>query len=124
MTISQGEAVNLSNFTTKKLNEMIKEFPKIFERLSEMMKKIEDHFKDMHYIEFTVENGELYLLQTRVGKRTAMACVKIAIDMMKEFNPEEGYFTHISHYLGKHDDVYSELPSNMHLAYDGLKIKI
>ncbi len=47
-----------------------------------------------------------------------------AIEMMKELNPEKGYFTHISHYLGKHEDVSQELPENIHLAYDGLKITI
>ncbi len=47
-----------------------------------------------------------------------------AIAMMEELQPEVGYFTHISHYLGKHEDVEKDLPENMHLAYDGLKIKI
>jgi phosphoribosyl 1,2-cyclic phosphate phosphodiesterase len=47
-----------------------------------------------------------------------------AIEMMKELNPEMGYFTHISHYLGKHEDVSQELPENIHLAYDGLKITV
>lgn len=47
-----------------------------------------------------------------------------AVEMMKELNPEKGYFTHISHYLGKHEDVSQELPGNMQLAYDGLKITV
>jgi len=47
-----------------------------------------------------------------------------AIEMMKELNPEKGYFTHISHYLGKHDEVNAELPDNMELAYDGLQLEV
>jgi len=47
-----------------------------------------------------------------------------AIEMMQELNPENGYFTHISHYLGKHEDVSKELPANLYLAYDGLKITV
>jgi phosphoribosyl 1,2-cyclic phosphate phosphodiesterase len=46
-----------------------------------------------------------------------------AVDLMKEFNPEKGYFTHISHYLGLHDEVNTELPENMQLAYDGLELE-
>ena len=47
-----------------------------------------------------------------------------AVDLMKELNPEKGYFTHISHYLGAHDEVNAELPDNMELAYDGLEIVV
>ena len=46
-----------------------------------------------------------------------------AVTLMKELNPERGYFTHISHYLGKHDEVNKELPENMYLAYDGLQLE-
>ena len=47
-----------------------------------------------------------------------------AVEMMKELNPEKGYFTHISHYLGSHEEVSRELPDNMELAYDGLTIRL
>ncbi len=58
--------------------------PKIYKQLLDIRKKLESHFKDMQDLEFTIEDGNLYLLQTRSGKRTAMAAVKIAVDMVKE----------------------------------------
>lgn len=58
--------------------------PKIYKQLIDIRKKLENHFKDMQDLEFTIEEGNLYLLQTRSGKRTAMATVKIAVDMVKE----------------------------------------
>jgi phosphoribosyl 1,2-cyclic phosphate phosphodiesterase len=47
-----------------------------------------------------------------------------AIEMMQELNPDMGYFTHISHYLGKHEEVSKNLPANINLAYDGLTIRV
>ncbi|RKZ25834.1 pyruvate, phosphate dikinase [bacterium] len=58
--------------------------PEIFQELCEIRKKLEHHFRDMQDIEFTIERGKLWLLQTRTGKRTALAAVKIAVDMVKE----------------------------------------
>ena len=58
--------------------------PKIYEQLKEVAEKLERHFRDMQDFEFTVEDGRLYLLQTRNGKRTAQAAVKIAVDMVRE----------------------------------------
>uniref|UniRef100_A0A7C4Y918 Pyruvate, phosphate dikinase n=1 Tax=candidate division WOR-3 bacterium TaxID=2052148 RepID=A0A7C4Y918_UNCW3 len=59
-------------------------FPSIYKQLLDVRKKLESHLKDMQDLEFTIEDGKLYLLQTRAGKRTAMAAVKIAVDMVKE----------------------------------------
>jgi len=81
---AQGEDVVAGIRTPKKLSEMEEEFPKIHEQLIAAMNKLENHYRDMQDIEFTVEKGILYLLQTRNGKRTPSAAVKIAVDMFKE----------------------------------------
>ncbi|GAH67887.1 unnamed protein product, partial [marine sediment metagenome] len=70
--------------TPKKLEEMDKEFPKIYKELKSTMVKLEKHYRDMQDIEFTIEDGKLFILQTRNGKRTPSAAVKIAVDMVKE----------------------------------------
>jgi len=81
---AQGEDVVAGIRTPKKLEEMKEEFPKIYNELRKTMEKLENHYKDMQDIEFTIENGILYILQTRNGKRTPSAAVKIAVDMVKE----------------------------------------
>jgi len=81
---AQGEDVVAGIRTPKKLEEMKDEFPKIYDELRKTMEKLENHYKDMQDIEFTVENGILYILQTRNGKRTPSSAVKIAVDMVKE----------------------------------------
>jgi pyruvate,orthophosphate dikinase len=81
---AQGEDVVAGIRTPKKLEEMNQEFPKIYEQLKATMVKLEKHYRDMQDIEFTIENGELFILQTRNGKRTPSAAVKIAVDMVKE----------------------------------------
>ena len=58
--------------------------PKVYQDLKKTLKKLEKHYKDMQDVEFTVENKKLWMLQTRSGKRTAEAAIKIAIDMVKE----------------------------------------
>src|SRR2546428_10026494 len=60
------------------------ELPRAFEQLLETMRRLEEHYRDMQDIEFTVEDNELYLLQTRSAKRTAAAAVKAAVDMVEE----------------------------------------
>ncbi|KUK80359.1 MAG: Pyruvate, phosphate dikinase, partial [Mesotoga prima] len=77
--------------TPKSLDELKSINPKTYNQLLELMDKLEKHFRDMQDIEFTVEKGQLYMLQTRNGKRTAAAAVKIAVDMVKEglINKEE-----------------------------------
>ena len=56
--------------------------PKVYQQLVKIYKKLEKHYKDMQDIEFTVENNKLWMLQTRSGKRTAKAAIKIAVDMV------------------------------------------
>ncbi len=63
---------------------MEKKFPPAYRELLKVQKALEKHFKDMQDFEFTVEDGKLYMLQTRNGKRTGLAAVKIACDMVKE----------------------------------------
>jgi len=81
---AQGEDVVAGIRTPKKLEEMGDEFPEIYEELLKTMEKLEKHYRDMQDIEFTIEDGKLNILQTRNGKRTPSAAVKIAVDMVKE----------------------------------------
>ncbi|MFX1273403.1 MAG: pyruvate, phosphate dikinase [Promethearchaeota archaeon] len=81
---AQGEDVVAGIRTPKKLDEMKEEFPEVYNELMDTMDKLENHYKDMQDIEFTIENGKLFLLQTRNGKRTPQAAIKIAVDSVKE----------------------------------------
>ena len=67
-----------------KEQSMEEAMPKVFKQLTEVFIKLEKHYRDMQDIEFTVENNKLWMLQTRSGKRTARAAIKIAVDMVKE----------------------------------------
>ncbi len=81
---AQGEDVVAGIRTPKKLDDMKEEFPEIYTELINTMDNLEKHYKDMQDIEFTIENGKLYILQTRNGKRTPQAAIKIAVDRVKE----------------------------------------
>ncbi len=81
---AQGEDVVAGIRTPKHIDELEKEMPEIAKQLKELAELLEKHYRDMQDIEFTVERGKLYLLQTRTGKRTPQAAVKIAVDMVKE----------------------------------------
>ena len=81
---AQGEDVVAGIRTPAPLAEMQGKLPRAFERLLETMRRLEEHYRDMQDIEFTVEDQELYLLQTRSAKRTAAAAVKAAVDMVDE----------------------------------------
>ncbi|RMG60356.1 MAG: pyruvate, phosphate dikinase [Deltaproteobacteria bacterium] len=81
---AQGEDVVAGIRTPKPIKELRKEMPAVYRQLVDITKRLEKHYKDVQDFEFTIENGKLYMLQTRVGKRTAMAAVKIAVDMVKE----------------------------------------
>jgi pyruvate,orthophosphate dikinase len=81
---AQGEDVVAGIRTPLKIEELKKRLPKAYKELDTIYKKLEKHYKDMLDIEFTVQEGKLYMLQTRVGKRTAASALKIAIDMVKE----------------------------------------
>ena len=81
---AQGEDVVAGIRTPKSIDELNKELRESYEQLVNVCEKLEKYFKDMQDIEFTIENKKLYLLQTRTGKRTAEAAVKIAVDMHEE----------------------------------------
>jgi pyruvate,orthophosphate dikinase len=81
---AQGEDVVAGIRTPLHINEMKRKVPAAYKELDRIYKKLEKHYKDMLDIEFTVQNGKLYMLQTRIGKRTAAASLKIAIQMVKE----------------------------------------
>lgn len=81
---AQGEDVVAGIRTPLRIEELKKRLPKAYRELDTIYKKLEKHYRDMLDIEFTVQEGKLYMLQTRVGKRTAAAALKIAIDMVKE----------------------------------------
>jgi len=81
---AQGEDVVAGIRTPNPIKELEKEMPKIYKQLLAVSKKLEKHYRDMQDVEFTIESGKLYMLQTRDGKRTAMAAVRIAVDMAKE----------------------------------------
>ncbi|MFA5789030.1 MAG: pyruvate, phosphate dikinase [Candidatus Gracilibacteria bacterium] len=81
---AQGEDVVAGIRTPKKIAEMKDSMPAIFDQLNEVQKTLEKHYKDMQDIEFTIESGRLFMLQTRNGKRTAHAAVKVAVDMVAE----------------------------------------
>ncbi len=81
---AQGEDVVAGIRTPEPLAHMEQKLPQAFEQLLEMMRRLEEHYRDVQDIEFTVEDNELYLLQTRSAKRTAAAAVKAAVDMVDE----------------------------------------
>ena len=81
---AQGEDVVAGIRTPKPISELEKEMPEAYKQLVEIFNRLEKHYRDMMDLEFTIEKGKVYLLQTRVGKRSARAEVKIAVDMVKE----------------------------------------
>ena len=81
---AQGEDVVAGIRTPLKIEELKKRMPKIYYQLEKICQKLERHYRDMLDIEFTIQEGKLYMLQTRVGKRTAAAAIKIAVDMVNE----------------------------------------
>ncbi len=81
---AQGEDVVSGSRTPMPIGQMQQEFPKIYFEIVKITQSLEHHYHDMQDIEFTIENGRLYLLQTRTGKRTARAATKVAVDMVKE----------------------------------------
>ncbi|MBM2827901.1 MAG: Pyruvate,phosphate dikinase, partial [Actinobacteria bacterium] len=81
---AQGEDVVAGIRTPKPITALKKEMPKVFGQLVKITGKLEKHYKDVQDFEFTVESDKLYMLQTRNGKRTATAAVKIAVDMVSE----------------------------------------
>ena len=84
LTNAQGEDVVAGVRTPMKIAEMEQKFPEAFKQFKEVCKTLEEHYRDMQDMEFTVEHGKLYMLQTRNGKRTAKAALKIACDLVDE----------------------------------------
>ncbi len=84
LTNAQGEDVVAGVRTPMPISEMAEKFPEAFAQFQKVCAILEDHYRDMQDMEFTVENGKLYMLQTRNGKRTAPAALKIACDLVDE----------------------------------------
>ena len=84
LTNAQGEDVVAGVRTPMPIAEMAQKFPAAFEEFNKVCAILEDHYRDMQDMEFTVEDGKLYMLQTRNGKRTAKAALKIACDLVDE----------------------------------------
>ena len=91
LTNAQGEDVVAGVRTPMKIAEMEQKFPEAFAQFTKVCETLETHYRDMQDMEFTVEHGKLYMLQTRNGKRTAQAAMKIACDLVDEGmrTPEE-----------------------------------
>lgn len=84
LTNAQGEDVVAGVRTPMHISDMEEKFPEAFAQFKNVCKTLESHYRDMQDMEFTVEHGKLYMLQTRNGKRTAQAALKIACDLVKE----------------------------------------
>lgn len=84
LTNAQGEDVVAGVRTPMHIKEMEQKFPEAFQQFVSVCKTLEEHYRDMQDMEFTVEHGKLYMLQTRNGKRTAQAALKIACDLVDE----------------------------------------
>ncbi|HMF36992.1 MAG TPA: pyruvate, phosphate dikinase, partial [Isosphaeraceae bacterium] len=81
---AQGEDVVAGIRTPEPITQLHAEMPQVYQQLMDIRKKLESHYKEMQDIEFTVEDGTLYMLQTRTGKRTGTAAVRVAVEMAKE----------------------------------------
>jgi len=84
MCNAQGEDIVAGIRTPQPISNLAELMPQCYQELLDISQRLERHFKDLQDIEFTIQNGKLWILQTRVGKRTAQAGVKIAIDMVRE----------------------------------------
>ena len=84
LTNAQGEDVVAGVRTPMPISKMAEVFPEVYKQFQEVCKILESHYRDMQDMEFTVENEKLYMLQTRNGKRTAAAAIKIACDLIDE----------------------------------------
>lgn len=81
---AQGEDVVAGIRTPQPITKLKEEMPEIYDQLMDIFKKLEQHYREMQDLEFTIQEGKLYMLQTRTGKRTAAAALQIAVDMEKE----------------------------------------
>ncbi|MCF7860835.1 pyruvate, phosphate dikinase [Candidatus Woesearchaeota archaeon] len=116
---AQGEDVVAGIRTPQPISELQTRMPHVFKELKEVCEKLENHYKDMQDIEFTVEKGKLYLLQTRTGKRTAQAAIKIATDLVQQgiINKKTAVMrispVHINQILHKQIDPCSKNKENL-----------
>ena len=90
LTNAQGEDVVAGVRTPMHISEMEQKFPEAFQQFKDVCRILETHYRDMQDMEFTVENGKLYMLQTRNGKRTAKAALKIACDLVDRGHENRG----------------------------------
>ncbi len=81
---AQGEDVVAGVRTPQPIKELASEMPEVYKQLKDITSRLEKHYRDVQDFEFTVEKGKLYMLQTRTGKRTVQAAVRIAVDMVRE----------------------------------------
>ncbi len=81
---AQGEDVVSGVRTPQPISELERAMPKVYEQLRDITRRMEKHYRDMQDFEFTIQDGKLYMLQTRNGKRTGLAAVRVAIDMVQE----------------------------------------
>ena len=81
---AQGEDVVAGVRTPSKIDQLKQDMPEVYNQFATIAQNLENHYKDMQDMEFTIENGKLYMLQTRNGKRTAAAALKIAVDLVDE----------------------------------------
>ena len=81
---AQGEDVVAGVRTPKPIAKLAEDMPEVYQQFVDIAQKLEDHYRDMQDMEYTIENGKLYMLQTRNGKRTAAAALKIAVDLVAE----------------------------------------
>ena len=81
---AQGEDVVAGIRTPHPIADLKEEMPEVYQELVDIYKKLESHYKDMQDVEFTIQEGKLYMLQTRAGKRTATAAVRMAVEMVEE----------------------------------------
>jgi pyruvate, orthophosphate dikinase len=84
LTNAQGEDVVAGIRVTKPMDELSEEMPALYDEFATIARRLEQHYREMQDMEFTIERGKLWLLQTRDGKRTAQAAVRIAVDMVEE----------------------------------------
>jgi pyruvate,orthophosphate dikinase len=84
LTNAQGEDVVAGIRITEDIQKLKDEMPSAYKEFEQIAQKLENHYRDMQDVEFTIENGKLWMLQTRDGKRTAQAAVRIAVDMVEE----------------------------------------
>jgi pyruvate,orthophosphate dikinase len=87
---AQGEDVVAGIRVTEDLEDMRREFPEIYEQLLDIFVRLEAHYRDMLDTEFTIEQGKLWMLQTRIGKRTGVAALKMAVDMTRGTKGPDG----------------------------------